>query len=279
MSNVLVVAKKEFVDLLSNRMVLFVVIAYLIYSVFVVHDFSVVFSGRQPGYRVLFQDNPGIAGANSVFFMLTWFGTLLGIIVGCSTISSERICNALNTIVSKPLFRDTIINGKLLGSIAFLACIMAMVIAIFTSSFLVLLGNAFSSYLFDYLARLPFVFLFAMIFVMVFLTVSVLISLLVKDQAFAMILSILAVYFSMIMCFQDIAGNINNLLPGYGLNTIFIGLSPYGILNRVQHIMLNTEVGAVEAFLSVLPDITKLLLYVIIALFLSYLIFTKKDLS
>ncbi|WP_231844827.1 ABC transporter permease [Methanocella arvoryzae] len=270
-------ARKEFVDLLSNPVVLVVIIAYLVYSIFVIYDYSIVFFGGRPGVTVLFQDNPGVACANSIFYSITWIGTLIGIIIGCSTISSERFSNAINTLIVKPLYRDTVINGKLLGSIAFLTFTMVLIIATFTAGFLILCGNAFSAYLLDYLARLPFVLIFALIYVLVFLLLSMLISLLVRDQAFAMILSILTVYLSLIVYFYTISAYIDNILPGSGLGGLLVKLSPRGILEHAQPLIMNTGVDAYDAFLDCLPDFLQLLLYMIICLVLSYIVFVKRD--
>lgn len=46
-------------------------------------------------------------------------GTIIGIMIGFSTISSEKFGKALNILVTKPLYRDTIINGKIIACIGF----------------------------------------------------------------------------------------------------------------------------------------------------------------
>jgi ABC-2 type transport system permease protein len=279
MSNTLNIARKEFVDLLSNRMVLIVLIAFIIYVVSTVYLFYTVLTGGKPGVQLMFHDNTGVAAANYVFYTLSWFGTIIGLIVGCSTISSERIGSALNTLVVKPVYRDTIINGKLLGAVVFLASVMVFFIAIFTSGFLILCGNALVPFMLDYLSRLLFVFLFIMVFVGVFLSLSVLISLLVRDQAFAMILSTLTVYISLVLDFPDVSSNLNNILPGYGLDNLISGISLYGILWRAQPVLMNTGSSAYDAFISIFPDFIKLLLFAVIALVISYIVFLRRDIS
>lgn len=279
MSNVLKMAKKDFSDLLGNRMILAVVIAYIIFSLFEVYQFKVISMGSKAGVTVMYQSNPGVAGANYVFYMLTWLGTLIGIVIGCSTISSERFNNALNTLIVKPLYRDTIINGKLLGSIIFLSSIMILIMTIFTSGFMVLCGSYFSSYLGDYFSRLPFVFIFALVYIMIFLSVSMLISILIRDQTFAMILSILTVYFSLITSFESISGYLNNIFPSYGFGTLLGNFSPLNILHHAQPLIMNIGVSPDVAFFSVLPDFINMLIYVSICLVLSYIVFIKRDIS
>lgn len=273
----LIIAKKEFVDLLSNRMVLIVLIAFLVDVIFTVYDFYCVLNGLRPG-RPMFYENTGIAADFSIFYTTSLFGTVIGIIIGCSTISSERMGNALNTLIVKPVYRDTIINGKILGTLTFLAIVILFYIAIFTSGFLVLCGNALAPSLFDYFSRLPFVFLFIMVFIGVFLSISVLISLLVQDQSFAMIISVLTVYLSMMM-FTPFPSNLNNLFPGSGLDSLCMSLSPNAILWQVQGRFMDTHIGAYDAFINILPEFTRLLLYVVIAMVSSYIVFVRRDIS
>ena len=135
MSGLVIIAGKEFKELLSNRWVLLVIVALLVYLCSWTYDFYSVLSGGVPGAELMFGENLGVAADNYVFFGMCWFGTILGVIIGCSTISAERIGNALNTLVVKPVYRDTIINGKLLGSLAFLVTIMAFYVAFITRYF------------------------------------------------------------------------------------------------------------------------------------------------
>jgi ABC-2 type transport system permease protein len=280
MGNVLNVARKEFADLLSSRMVLIVLAAFLIYSIMVIYVFYLGVNGLIPGGKLRFIDNVGVAANNFVFFTLGLFGVIIGIVIGCSSISSERIGNALNTLVVKPVYRDTIINGKILGMLSFLACAMLFFTIIFTVMFLIFCGDLFAPRFSDYVSRLPFAIIVAMAYVFVFLSLSVLISLIVKDQAFAMILSTVAVYLSDNMYTYNIADYLNSIFPGYGLKSLCIDLSPHGLVSlRIQNNLMDTSLGAFDAFMVVLPQFTQLLVYACIFLALSYIIFIRSDLS
>ncbi len=258
---------------------LIVLAAFFIYIISTVYLFYTVLNGIHPG-QLMFHENTGIAADNYVFFTLAFYGTIMGIIIGCSTISAERMGNALNTLIVKPVYRDTIINGKLLGSLVFLAIVIIFYILIFTLGFLLLCGNAIAPFLVDYFSRLPFVFLFVMVYTTVFLSISLFISLLIKNQSFAMILSTLTVYISMMLYLPSVATNINNILPGYGLDSLCVSLSPEGTLwLQVQPKFMDVNLGAYDAFISVLPEFTRFLLYIIIVMALSYIIFVRRDIS
>jgi ABC-2 type transport system permease protein len=260
-------------------MVLLVLVVFLVYIVSTIYDFNFTLHGGKPGAQVTYQDNVGIAAANTVFYMLSWFCSLVGITIGCSVISSERMGNTLNTLIVKPVYRDTIINGKLLGSLGFLAGIMAVLTAVFTLGFFLFCGDIFVSFLSDYFARLPFVFVFALVNVAMFLTFSMLLSIIVRDQAFAMILSVLAVYISEIVTYRTISSTLNNIIPGFGFDKLLPGLSPSGILLKVQPLLMDPQVGAYDAFLNSLPDLIILLIYAVIAMVLSYIVFVRRDIS
>ncbi len=279
MGNVTVIAKKELADLLSNRMVLLIIVAFIVYLVFWVYDFYNVLNGGKPGAQILFKDNMGIAVDNNVFFSLCWFGTILGVIIGCSTISSERMGNALNTLTAKPVYRDTIINGKIFGALAFMAIVTIFLIVIYTCVIFVLCGSAVAPFMFDYFSRLPFVFLFVMAFILVFLSLSMFFSLLVRDQAFAMILSTITVYVS--YNFSIVSSNLNNIFPGNGLAEFLASYSPYSLMwgGGVQQKFMDTSLGAWDAFLAILPDFTRLLLMVIVVMAINYIIFVRRDIS
>jgi ABC-2 type transport system permease protein len=276
----MVIARKELADLLSNRMVLLIIFAFLVYLVFWAYDFYVVLSGGKPGVHILFSDNLGVAVDNNVFFLLCWFGTILGVIIGCSTVSSERMGNALNTLTAKPVYRDTIINGKMLGSLSFMAIVTVFMIVIYTSVIFILCGSAVAPFMSDYFSRLPFVFLFVMVFVLVFLSLSMFFSLLVRDQAFAMILSTLTVYVSYHFS-TTVSNNLNNIMPGNGITGFLASYSPYSLLweGGVQQKFMDTNLGASDAFLAILPDFTRLLLMVIVIMAINYIIFVRRDIS
>ena len=279
MGNVLVVARKEFRDLLSSRMVILVLAVFLVYIVSTVYDFNFTLQGGKPGAQVRYVENLGVAAANTVFYMLSWFCSLVGIIIGCYVISTERMGNTLSTLIVKPVYRNTVINGKLLGSLAFLVSVMIFLTAVFTLGFSVFCGGIFLSSLSDYFARLPFVFIFALANVAMYLSFSMLVSIIVRDQAFAMILSVLAVYISEIITYPTISSTLNNIIPGFGLDKLLPSLSPNGIFGVVQPLLMDPEVGAYDAFLNVLPNLMIILIYVVIAMAISYIVFVRRDIS
>ncbi len=281
MRNVWNVARKEYADLVHSRMNLIVLVAFLLYSLMVIYKFYEGVNDMVPGGKLRFYDNLGLAGDNFLFISLGFFGAVIGIIIGCSSISSERVGHALNTLTTKPVHRTTIINGKLLGMLLFLLSIMAVFTVLFTVMYLLFCGSAIVPHLSEYLFRLPFVIFVALVYVLVFLTMSMLISLVVRNQAFALILSAVFLYaveeMGMLGQYLDMA------LPGHGFYAFFVKLSPKDLIafgmDSVQNRLMDTSSGAVDAFMSTLPELSQLLVYVAILLGLGYVIFTRRDIS
>ncbi|MEX2599524.1 MAG: ABC transporter permease [Dehalococcoidia bacterium] len=73
----------------------------------------------------MFLTNSGIVP--SLLFYLSFFGPLIGIALGFDSINSERTQGTLPRVLSQPVFRDAVFNGKFLAGMTTMA---VMVIAI-----------------------------------------------------------------------------------------------------------------------------------------------------
>ena len=279
MGNILLIAKKELNDLLSNRMVLVVLIGFFATVIFSVYDlYDILNRGLMP--QMQYGDSVGMVFACYLLNTLSMnYGPAVGIMIGCASISSERHQNALSTLLVKPLYRDTIINGKLMGSLAFIALVIGITTAIYTSVLFILCGNAFAPTLGDYFSRLPLVLLLSMIIVSIFLSVSVLISLMVRNQAFAMILSVIVLYISSFAQTEGFSGVLCNMLPEYGdfIHKWIINSAPTGFLVAMKNNLFNSSITAIDSLVLVIPDIAKFSLFAIIACILSYIVFVRSD--
>ncbi len=278
-NNLFIIAKKEFSDLLSNWMMLLVLAAYLI--IIMVNIFNIRVGDSNPMIHELFEDNYGVYFASCLFWDLTKFGSILGVTIGCLSIANERYNNALNTLLVKPLFRDTIINGKLLGSISFMVFIISITLIFDTSVLFLARGNSIAPFISSYVSRLVIVFVFSIIYIMFFLALSMLISLLVKSQAFAMILGLITLYISETMNVYNFAWNVSSFFPGdreYTTNLI-LSLSPDSMLWSLYYTIFKPYLDFISAFMSIIPFIGELLLFIAIACISSYIIFIRGDVT
>ena len=277
--NAFVIAKKEFSDLLGNWMMLVVFISYLIILAIDVFSFISSLNNESSSIvQIVFRGNVGIASADLIYWDLAQYGAILGIMIGCLSISNERHNRALNTLVVKPVYRDTIINGKLLGSISFLVFIMGFVLVFYSSSMLILCGNALSPFISDYISKIGVVFVFAVVYVLFFFSLAMLISLLVRDQAFALILSLISMYVFGLLEDSVFVTQLSGVLPG-GYVTSLASMSPNNIFFSLFTKIFSGSMSTGSAFALAIPFIGKLLMYSLIACVASYIIFIRRDIT
>lgn len=286
MNNILNIAKKEFQDLSSDRILLFIISIYIIYVLIDLYNINNLYT---TGY---FENSYGIYGFDPVanlagsmmdqyILMLSRYGALLGIAVGFLSISSERHSGALNVLSSKPLYRDTIITGKMIGTLIFLLCVFTLVSALLTSGILCICGSTLAPIIGEYLARIPIALLTSLLYVLVFFLVSMCISILITNYAFPLILSVLAWKSSELMIVSSTTGIIAVFLGDWeGITAIFWNISPDGIIQNISfNVMENFSIDIWGCIGLLWFDLAKLSLYVIILLFISYTAFLRKDIA
>jgi ABC-2 type transport system permease protein len=96
----------------------------------------------------------GVAKPQFVFLMLfnttgamfsmvqfvAFFGPLIGIVLGFDTINRERADGTLIKILTQPIFRDAVINGKFLAGVTTIAIMLASIVLVISGLGLMLLG-------------------------------------------------------------------------------------------------------------------------------------------
>jgi len=68
------------------------------------------------------------------------FGPLVGLILGFDTINKERNEGTLSKLLSQPIYRDVVINGKFLGGVAIISIMMVSIVLVITGLGLNVLG-------------------------------------------------------------------------------------------------------------------------------------------
>jgi ABC-2 type transport system permease protein len=100
------------------------------------------------------QDLAGIAKPQFVFLLLftargalfslvqfvAFFGPLIGLILGFDTINRERNEGTLSKLLSQPIYRDAVINGKFLAGVAMITIMMVSIVLVITGLGLSMVG-------------------------------------------------------------------------------------------------------------------------------------------
>ena len=94
---------------------------------------STITGQKVPVFPLLFTTSPSIPGLTGQSFpsfagLVALLGPVLGIAFGFDAISSERSEGTLPRLVSQPIHRDDVINGKFVAGLAVIAMILGAVI-------------------------------------------------------------------------------------------------------------------------------------------------------
>jgi ABC-2 type transport system permease protein len=139
-----VVFKKELADHFSSYR--FVILFALIAMVSLISTYMTGMGLRE--------ELEGIAKPKFVFLMLftstgawfslvqfvAFFGPLIGLVLGFDSINREKSTGTMSKLVSQPIFRDSIINGKFLAGVTTVAIIFASIVLVISGLGLRLLG-------------------------------------------------------------------------------------------------------------------------------------------
>ena len=144
MNSLSAIYKKELADHFSSYR--FVILFALIAMVSFITSYMAGISLRE--------NLEGVARPKFVFLMLfnttgalfsmvqfvAFFGPLIGLILGFDSINRERADGTLIKVISQPIYRDSIINGKFLSGVTTIAIMLVSIVLVISGFGLTLLG-------------------------------------------------------------------------------------------------------------------------------------------
>lgn len=203
MHPVLNVARKEFFDHLTSRRFLILLAAMLFISAVSLSEGIQEYKERLESYKeTLSEIESGSLEVPSEYmpsrpsplfifqemnFQIGIIGVILAIAMGFDLISGERERGSLKVLLSHPLFRDDVINGKALAG--FLALFLAiLIITLLSVAALLIFGIVPSAE--EFLRIITYVFL-STLYLFVFFSISLMASVIMKSSTNALILSLI----------------------------------------------------------------------------------------
>jgi ABC-2 type transport system permease protein len=90
-------------------------------------------------FLVLFT-TPGPGDYFSMVQFVVFFGPLIGLILGFDTINRERAHGTLIKVISQPIYRDAVINGKFLAGVTTISIMLLSVVLVISGFGLALVG-------------------------------------------------------------------------------------------------------------------------------------------
>jgi ABC-2 type transport system permease protein len=226
----LIIAEKEFADRLWSPIFLFLV-GTLILAIFAVtyreilqtEFFSQVGEMPVPLSAVL-------EGFYSTSLMMTWFSPLVGIALSFDSLITERKTASLNVLLTHPVFRDTIILGKMLGAVFLLLVVMLVSSGISLGTIIFLLGAKVSAM--D-LSRIAVWLIITFFYALVFLGTGLVCSTFVREATDSIVYNI-AIWLILCIMFTWILTSLQYVLEpasevnsgGLGITNRLLALSP-----------------------------------------------------
>ena len=198
MSGVYTVFRKELADHFSSYR--FIILFALIAMVSLI---TVYMAGTS-----LREALQGVAKPRFVFLMIftstgalfslsqfvAFFGPLIGLILGFDSINRERTSGTLSKIVSQPIYRDSIINGKFLAGVTTIAIILTSILLLVSGIGLRLLGVVPGI---EEVLRVAIYFAISLFYISFWLAISILFSVLFRSIATSALASVaLWIFFS-----------------------------------------------------------------------------------
>ena len=184
MNGLTIILKKELADHFSSYR--FTIIFALIAMVSLITAYMVGLNIKQ--------ELEGVAKPQFIFLMLftstgavfslvnfvAFFGPLVGLVLGFDTINREKNEGTLSKLLSQPIFRDMVINGKFLAGVVMISVMMFSIVFVITGLGLIVLGIIPGI---EELWRIFFYLIISIIYISLWLGVAILFSILFRSTA------------------------------------------------------------------------------------------------
>jgi ABC-2 type transport system permease protein len=226
-----------------------VVLASLAASLSAVESPGVLMAERQYLFLSLLTESGG--ALPSFLYFITFLVPLLGIILGFDAINGERQRGTLSLLVSQPIYRDSVINGKFLAALATAGVMTAAILALIGGVSIGRLGIVPNT---AEIARSAVFFLASMLYISFWLSLAILFSILF-DKTSTSALAALGVWIVLGFFIHMIAGIIADQIVPLGadstpqelirheeLRIAIMRFSPAYLLQEVSLAMLNPAV-------------------------------------
>ena len=265
MSGLLAVFWKELADnFASKRFIILFLLVYLAGIATIYVAAQNIRTGVTETTEFIFLRLFTVSGENLPFsfpFFLSLFIPIVGIALGFDSINSERVSGNLSRILSQPVYRDSVVNGKFLAGLFTLAVLVVSIVVVVGGMGLRMIGVPPSA---EEILRL-FIFIFVSIVYGAFwMSLAVLFSILFRrttTSALATIALWIFLFFFMSLIARYIAGAIVPVDQNSTIEVITRYDSIYSMISRISPSTLYGEATQV-LLVPEMGSTSQLLLYI-----------------
>jgi len=293
MSGLMAIFWKELADHFNSKR--FIILSILIYlaSIFTIYVAAQnIRSGITETTQFIFLRFFTISGENQVFtflFFLSFFIPIIGIALGFDAINGERASGNLSRLLSQPLYRDSVVNGKFLAGLVTLAILVTSIVLLVAGMGLRMIGVPPTAE--EILRLVAFIFV-SIIYGAFWMSLSVLFSVLFKRIATAALASIaLWIFLSLFVPIiaqvvaganGEIAGAISRISPGvlYGEVTQVLLIPSHPTMFMISMYYTGLEPNPLPLSQSLLiawPQLTSLIGLTALCFAISYIKFMREE--
>ena len=111
---------------------------------------------------------------------IAFFGPLIGMVLGFDAISQERAAHTLSKLLSQPIYRDAVINGKFLAGLTTISLMLSSIVLLISGMGLWVLGVVPG---WEEVGRLAVYLVISIVYIGFWLAVSILFSILFRGMA------------------------------------------------------------------------------------------------
>jgi len=238
MSGVMAVFWKELSDHFSGwRLIILIILIYAtgIFALWIAnqHIRSEVTSGYS---EFIFLRLFAISGGDiaSFLFIISLVIPIVGIVLGFDAINSERASGNLSRILSQPIYRDSVINGKFLAGVTTIAILVTSIVAIIAGLGLRMIGVPPSAE--EVLRLFSFIFL-SVVYGAFWMALSILFSVLFKQITTSILASLGLWLFFVIFTMFNIPAMIMYFSNAVDQSSLELAV----MINRISPIFLYQE--------------------------------------
>ncbi|TSA39963.1 hypothetical protein D4R30_00310 [archaeon] len=205
MAGIMTIAKKELLDIFSERKFLLIFGTLLIVVLVSTFQGAISYSSSQSTTGMQIRGNmtqPGGSGraivigsaeglSNTLSSMVTNFslvGGVLALAISFDTINGERQTGSMKTLLSYPIYRDKIIYGKYLGGLIVVTIVSAITFLAGIGIFVGFSGLPMTG---DTVMRLGLFFLISLVYMAIFLGVGLLLSIVMPQPSTSLLASMI----------------------------------------------------------------------------------------
>jgi len=228
-------------------------------------------------------------GVPLFMFFITFFMPIVGIILGFDAINSERSSGTLSRLLSQPIYRDAVINGKFLAGVVTIAVMMTGLMMLVAGMGLSVIGVPPSS---EEALRLMLFLIMTIIYGAFWLGLGILFSVLFQRVATSALASIAIWLFFSFMGFMFIFPTLVQIgQAGWAVMQV----SPVALFLQVTFLLLVPTARSVgqmlqsggllptsalslsQSLISVWPHLISLILLMVVCFAISYIKFMREE--